>query len=32
MFWIGFIVGFLVGAPISLFIFALLRASKEEDK
>ena len=32
MFWIGFLVGILVGAPILTFILALLTSSKKADE
>ena len=32
MFWIGFLVGVLVGAPILTFILALLTSSKKADE
>lgn len=32
MFWIGFLVGVLVGAPILTFVLALLTSSKKADE
>lgn len=32
MSWIGFLVGFLVAAPIVTFVFALLTSSKEANE
>ena len=32
MFWIGFLVGFFVSAPITWFILAILTSSKKADE
>lgn len=32
MFWIGFIVGLILGANISLFLYAIILAGKESDE
>lgn len=32
MFWIGFVVGLILGANISLFLYAIILAGKECDK
>ena len=32
LFWIGLIVGLILGANISLFLYAIILAGKERDK
>lgn len=32
MFWIGLIVGLILGANISLFLYAIILAGKDSDK
>ena len=32
MFWLGFLIGFLVSAPVIWFILALLTSSKKADE
>lgn len=32
MFWLGFLVGILIGAPVLTFVLALLTSSKKADE